>query len=275
MPLGPSAPDDLTADPNGAIASGTALSWTDASDNETEFRVYRRDCAGTDFVLVGVIATTDMLGIGGVNTFQDLVLDPATTYAYRVTAFSVADGESVPSNEALIGTCGIATSSRWLDVQLGRRPSVIIDRYRVRTDRVVIKGSYTVIDADTAAPSLLHPDPRIHGVAIQVRAPGNLVLVSIPANDPHWKASRRGVYRWSTRDGRGAPASSIRINTRKCQFTFKSNRNDFGSFPANAITVSLTAQKATGSETGDWQRPTSLPTGTRAKFKYPKFKRPK
>jgi hypothetical protein len=266
---------NLTAAPIDG-GTGTEVSWTDASDNETEFRVYRRDGVGPDFVLVGVVATTDMLGTGGVGTFQDLMLAPMTTYAYRVTAFGPDGGESVPSNEALIDTSGAVPPTRWLDVQLGRRSSIIIDRRRARADRVLIRGSYAVIDVDISIPSVLHDaDPRVDGIAIQVRAPSNLVLVSIPANDPRWNASRSGVYRWNTRDGRRAPASSIRINTRKSEFTFKSNRNEFGSIPGNFITVSFTTQKATGSDTRVWNAPGILPSGIRAMFKHPKFRRPK
>jgi hypothetical protein len=237
--------------------------------------VYRRDGAGPDFVLVGWIATTDMLGTGGAETFQDLMLAPSTTYTYRVTAFGLAAGESVPSNEALVETCGVnppgVVPGRWLDVQLGRGRSVIVDRYRARMDRVVIRGSYAVIDVDSSALSVLQDaDPRADGIAIQVRAPGNLVLVSIPAHDPRWKVSKKGVYRWKTRNGRHAPASNIRIDTRQSEFTLKSNRNEFGSVPVNSITVSLTSQRATGSDTRAWNHPETLPVGTRALFKLPK-----
>ena len=214
-----------------------------------------------------------MLGTGDAVTFQDLMLDLSTTYTYRVTAFGPTGGESVPSNEALVETCGVppgVAPGRWLDVQLGRRRSIVIDRDRARMDRIVIRGSYVVIDVDSSAPSVLHDaDPRADEVAIQVRAPGNLVLVSIPANDPRWKVCRKGVYRWTTHNGSHAPASSIRIDTAKSEFSLRSTRNDFASVPVNSITVSLTTQGATGSDSRDWVHPRTLPAGTRALFKLP------
>ncbi len=99
------APINLTAVLTGSTASpGADLSWNDASDNESEFRVYRREGAGPGYVLLGSVATTDMAGTGGVFTYQDTLLTPSKTYTYRVTAFGAAAGESAPSNEALVDT---------------------------------------------------------------------------------------------------------------------------------------------------------------------------
>jgi len=253
--------------------TGTDLSWTDASDNETGFRVYRRDGASPDFVLVASIATTDMPGTGGVVTYQDQVLDASTPYTYRVTAFDLTHGESVPSNEVRVDVCvpGSGAPVRWLDVHLGRRRSVIRDRKHAKMDGVLIRGSYAVIDVDASVPTVLHDaDPRPEGMAIQVRAPGNLVLLSIPANDPGWKMPKKGVYQWKTHDGRHAPASSIRINTRKSEFALRSKRNEFGSVPVNSVTVALRCHSATGSDTRAWNHPEPPPVGIRVLFRLPR-----
>ncbi len=264
VPGAPAAPINLTAAPiAGAACGGTNLTWTDASDNEIEFHVFRRDGAGPDFLLVGSFTTADMPGTGGKVTYQDQVLDLSTTYNYRVTAFSPVDGESVPSNEARVDSC-VAAGVR-LEVQLGRGRSIIRDTKRAGKDGLVIKGSYSLVGADTL-------DPRTDGLTIQVRAPGSLVLMSIPADDAGWKVSRKGVYQWKSPMGADAPASSIRIDTKKSEFTLQSRKDEFGSVPVNSITVSLIYQNATGSDTRDWDHPKTLPASTRALFMVPKSK---
>src|SRR5205085_2634209 len=96
-------PLNLTAVLSGSVANpGSVLAWTDVSGNESEFRVFRRDGAAANFVQVGTVVSTTTAATGGVTTFDDLVLDPSTTFTYRVTAFSVLAGESAPSNEALV-----------------------------------------------------------------------------------------------------------------------------------------------------------------------------
>ncbi len=273
LPGAPAAPTNSTVAQTGVDAAARfSVSWTDASVNETGFRVFRRDGASPDFVEVGAVATTDMAGTGAVLTFQDQVLDPATTYMYRVTAISSSSVESVPSNEARLDVQVVGPApTRRLDVRLGRGRSAIRDRIRARTDSVSITESYSVIDVSTSLPSILSVvDPRIDGVTIQVRAPGSLVAVNIPANDPRWKASKRGVYTWKTHDGRHAPVTSFRIDTRKSEFTFKSDGNDFGAEPVNSISVSLVYLTASGSDSRAWNLPKRLPRGYRALFTLPK-----
>jgi hypothetical protein len=277
VPGSPQAPNTLSPAPSGLNTDrGTQLSWTDTSVNETGFHVFRRDGASPDFVLVGTVASTDSAGTGAVLTFQDPLLDPSTTYSYRVTAFSAADGESVPSAEArvdvvVLPSSGDPRTTRWVSVQLGRGRSVLSERIRARSDSVLVAGSYSVIVVDNGVPSVMNDaDPRVNDFTVQIRAPGNVLYLSVLRNDPRWKASRNGVYTWRTNDGRNAPVSSIRIDTRKSEFTFKSDRADFSSVPAAAITVSLGCQGATGSDTRVWDHPKRLARGTRAVFTLPK-----
>jgi len=257
VPGAPLAPINLTAVPIGVVpCAGSTLSWTDASTNESVFRIFRRDGAAPDFALIGSIATTNAPGTGGAVSFDDQVLDVSTTYTYRVTALSLADGESIASNEVRVEACVVAGGSR-LDVDLGR--CVITDKSRGRTDAISVKGTYSVIGGVSS-------DPRMDGVTIQVRAPANLVLVRIEPNDPRWKASKNGVYRWKSSNGGDAPRSSIVIDTRKSEFTLKTKKGEFGSIPVNSITVSLTCQGATGSDTRAWNVPNKLRNGMRAQF---------
>jgi hypothetical protein len=267
------APVNLTAVLNGAVGSeGADLSWNDASDNETEFRVYRRDGVGPDFVQVGTVLSTDIPGIVATVAFLDPMLSPSGIYTYRVTAFNAVDGESLPSNEAIVETAVVIPPPvRFLDLDLGRRRNVIRDRNQAHQDSVRIKGSFSVIDVDTGTPTVMDDiDPRTDGVAIQVRAPGNVVLLTIPANDPNWKANKRGVYRWQTHDGGRSPLTSFRLDSRKSEFTLKSRRAEFGSVPVNSITVTFTAAGATGSDSRTWEKPARLKNGFKALFTLPK-----
>jgi hypothetical protein len=265
------APINLTALLGGDAAAPTGeLAWTDMSDNETDFLVYRRDGAAPDFILVATVPTTDMAGTDVGMTYQDPILDPSTTYTYRVTAYNLADGESAPSNEALVGT-GVAPPVRWLDLDLSRRRSVIRDRVRSKADYVTIKGSFSVIDIDAGVPTVLDDmDPRTHNLTIQVRTPGSIAILSIPAGDPDWRASKKGVYRWRSRGPMNEPSRTLRIDTRKSEFTFRTRRGQFGSVPVNDITVSLACSGATGIDKRNWDSPSNLPLGDKAIFTLPR-----
>jgi len=86
----PEAPSSMSASPQGPTT--VDLSWTDESDNETEFRVERKEGAGGSW---GEIATRG----AGVTTYGDSGLTPSTTYFYRVRACN-AQGCSSYSGEA-------------------------------------------------------------------------------------------------------------------------------------------------------------------------------
>ena len=86
----PAAPTNLQA----AAASSSAinLAWTDASNNEDGFRVYR---GTTSTTVTDCVATLS----AGTTSYSDTGLAASTTYYYKVTAFNSA-GESAPSNLA-------------------------------------------------------------------------------------------------------------------------------------------------------------------------------
>lgn len=85
-PRGPAAPTGLS----GNLQAGYVhLSWTDASSDETGFRVYR----AADGAPLAKIADLK----AGVTVFFDDEIAPATQYDYRVSAFN-AQGESGRSN---------------------------------------------------------------------------------------------------------------------------------------------------------------------------------
>jgi len=273
VPGAPVAPSDLTAAPiEAGVCSGSELRWIDRSVDESEFRVYRRDGVGPAFVRIGTLPSTAGPATGGALTFRDSLLDSSTPCTYRVTAFKAPELESVPSNEVRVEACSIVPMpNRWIDVHLGRGRGVVKDRTRARKDVLLLQGSYSVFDMTDDGPAVLHDaDPRTLAVAIQVRAPGNLFLVTIPANDPRWKVTRPGVYRWTSEKAKDAPVSVVTIDTRKSEFTLKAKKIEFGAVPVNAITVSLTTQGVTGSDVRAWTLSAKRPAGTRALFTLPK-----
>jgi hypothetical protein len=87
----PAAPSNLVA--TSASSSQISLSWTDASTDETGFKIER--CSGTgcsNFAQVGTAAA-------GATTYYDTGLAASTYYNYRVRAYN-AGGDSAYSNTA-------------------------------------------------------------------------------------------------------------------------------------------------------------------------------
>ncbi|MBM3460355.1 MAG: hypothetical protein FJX77_17685, partial [Armatimonadetes bacterium] len=97
LPNPPEAPDQLTAQPVGRTQ--VRLNWRDRSNNETGFKIQRRDPGG-DFVEIGTAGEN-------ATTFTDETADPNVRHTYRVVATN-AGGDSSASNEAnaLIRTGG-------------------------------------------------------------------------------------------------------------------------------------------------------------------------
>ncbi len=103
---GPAAPTNLSAviRPNPARIT---LTWTDASNNETNFAVWRSVNGGT-FIQIATVTRTSgqSAATGGTVTFTNndtatAPLVPGTTYMYYVTAANAA-GTSPPSNTVTV-----------------------------------------------------------------------------------------------------------------------------------------------------------------------------
>ncbi len=88
------APTNLTA--RAVSPSQVDLNWREDIDDETGFRVQRRQDGPSDWIEAGTTAAN-------VTTFSDLGLEPNTTYHYRVQAFNSA-GASSFSNQAMATT---------------------------------------------------------------------------------------------------------------------------------------------------------------------------
>jgi FtsP/CotA-like multicopper oxidase with cupredoxin domain/regulation of enolase protein 1 (concanavalin A-like superfamily) len=91
----PAAPSNLTA--NIASTSSITLNWTDNSNNETSFAIWR-SINGAAFTQVGSVARTGTgtTGTGGTVTYTDSGLTLTGPYAYYVTAVNIA-GPSAPT----------------------------------------------------------------------------------------------------------------------------------------------------------------------------------
>jgi Fibronectin type III domain len=85
----PAAPTNLTA--TAVSSSQINLSWTDRSNNETGFEVYRSR-HGSSFKRIATVGAN-------VTTYADSGLRHSTTYRYRVRAFN-SGGNSAYSNIA-------------------------------------------------------------------------------------------------------------------------------------------------------------------------------
>ncbi len=96
-PTAPAAPSGLTA--SAASSSQVNLTWTDNSDNETAFAVWRQG-GGAAFARVAVLAPNS-------TSFTDSGLTPGTAYTYEVRAINNA-GASPWSNQATVTLAGLA-----------------------------------------------------------------------------------------------------------------------------------------------------------------------
>ncbi|MBN1146187.1 MAG: carboxypeptidase regulatory-like domain-containing protein [Anaerolineales bacterium] len=79
----PDAPSNLTAS---ATCNQVSLHWTDESDNESGFRIYRKDCVLCSWTQIGSVGAN-------ITSYIDAAVLPLYTYYYKVCAFNIA-GES-------------------------------------------------------------------------------------------------------------------------------------------------------------------------------------
>ena len=89
-PQPPSAPSNLQV--GSPTISSLTLNWTDNSNNETGFRIYRSDGNNANYLLRSSVGANT-------NTYADPDLLPATVYYYKVAAYNGV-GNSGYSNEA-------------------------------------------------------------------------------------------------------------------------------------------------------------------------------
>jgi len=97
LPPAPAVPSDLTA--TGVSSSSNSISWTDNSNNESAFRLYKSDDDNLNYVLLATLPANTTSHI-------DAGLFAGATRYYKVSAVNT-DGESVHSNEDSARTLGL------------------------------------------------------------------------------------------------------------------------------------------------------------------------
>jgi hypothetical protein len=94
-----------------AAALGILLAWTDNSNNEDGFRIWR-EVPGATFEAIAEVAA-------GVTTWKDGAVIPLS--CYRVTAFNLA-GESAPSNTVCLPDAPVGPSNLTVTIELRITP---------------------------------------------------------------------------------------------------------------------------------------------------------
>ena len=152
--------DAPPAPPSGLGATATGpesidLSWTDESDNETGFRVERKESAGGTWSLAG---TAPANGSG----LSDTGLTPSTAYVYRVqacnaegcSAYSGEAGESTPALPPAVPTGLTATATGSSSVNLNWTDESADEAYFKVERKTGAGGTYaqiTALDPDSNA----------------------------------------------------------------------------------------------------------------------------
>ncbi|GGM90524.1 hypothetical protein ACFFX1_49370 [Dactylosporangium sucinum] len=87
-PAAATPPSTPAAVLNSVQASGTSVSlqWTDRSQDEDEFWVFRRDAAGGKLLQIGAVTSTSSTGVGQTYSFTDTIA-AGTRQCYEVSTF--------------------------------------------------------------------------------------------------------------------------------------------------------------------------------------------
>lgn len=96
--LAPLSPPQAPANLNGSAISSTAITlyWTDSSNNESSFTIYKAETIGSPYSIVGTVAAN-------IQTYTVTGLSADTTYYFKVVAENSA-GSSIDSNIAEVTT---------------------------------------------------------------------------------------------------------------------------------------------------------------------------
>lgn len=92
----PEAPADLAATdawPPGEASPSVELTWTDNSDNEDGFEIWRRIGFDGDFTLLHTLNQADK------TAYEDTDLAAETTYCYKVRAYNVTDASDFTASD--------------------------------------------------------------------------------------------------------------------------------------------------------------------------------
>jgi hypothetical protein len=161
----PLPPTDLTATANSATQ--ITLTWTDASSDETGFRIQRSLSPDTGFVEIGTTAANT-------GTFTDTTAVAGTLYHYRVSAYS-SGGESSP---ATASATALTTLQNWRLSYFGttENSGTAANDYDFDTDGLANLIEYALgTDPLTATP----PD-KLPTSSIEAEGDSDYLILSVP-----------------------------------------------------------------------------------------------
>jgi hypothetical protein len=222
----PKAPSDLVAVAIGA--HGADLSWTDNSDGESGFQVYR----GT-----GTAEPAYLASVGAdVTSFHDAGLQPDLGYSWAVRSV----GTLRPSGFVQASTSTPPT------LEVLTLKGDLKDGTKFGKDLVKATASWTFApaSADGAA------DPVAEGITVRLGPDAAPVSVKVPGGDPSWKG--KGA-KWKWKSPRGVlPASQVSLDLSKNLVTVQVKSVELLPNPGNPMRVGIIVGDDGGREVREW-----------------------
>ena len=185
LSLAPAAPANLTA--TVLFGPKVVLNWTDASSNETSFRIERAD------VLDGVVGAFSFLASvsANVTTFTDLTVVSGSDYSYRVAAVNTVDqsayADSVPAVVSVVLDLVGAPTGLTATAQDVPQPQVLLEW----TDNADNETGFVIERADgliggtfsflASVPAAVDPAPVIVSYTDTTVVPGNTYRYRVAA----------------------------------------------------------------------------------------------
>ena len=146
--------DDLPNAPTGVVPTVTGsttveLAWTDASDNETGFKVERDEAGAGTFPFSTILPANS-------TSYSDTGLTPNTLYSYRVTAFN-GSGQGVSSTESVTTWAGSGPNLSIANLYLTQSTQTLGGEVPLVAD----KDGYLRVFAVASEANLFQPSVRV------------------------------------------------------------------------------------------------------------------
>jgi lipoprotein-anchoring transpeptidase ErfK/SrfK len=119
---------------------------------------------------------------------------------------------------------------------LGLRQRLLRDRPTAGGDTVNVSGRL-VFDTESRDAQI---DPATDRLHVEVGDPSNPFVLNVPAGDPAWRTTSKGLVTWKAAAG-ATPQGSVVIDPRRRSFTLKLSKFDFPAPPGPAARVTLRA----------------------------------
>jgi hypothetical protein len=226
LPYAPDAPIGLSAVVTGAKV---ALSWTDASANETGFDVQRATVGGP-------FATVARVGRNATRHEATQIAPGDVTARWRVVAVN-RGGSSAASNEVAATT----TPTLALEVRSG----ALHDAKAHGADRFAASGRLAGAEAF---------DPNVQALRIELGDAAGPLVLAVPAGSRGWTL-KRGVLSFSSaRSSFGGARFKLDLNVKRGTFSLSVAGFDFQSTPSGAVTVGMALGDQAGAARSTWAR---------------------